>query len=356
MNIRKASNYSIGLDLGTGSVGWAVTDSKGELYTRHGIRTLGARLFPSAETAAATRLKRGQRRRYDRRRQRIDYMQTLFFEEMSKVDPDFFVRLRQSSLIPADRSDVFEADRHHVLFNGSDFTEAAYYKEFPTIWHLRKHLMESEEPADIRLIYLAMHNIVKCRGNFLREDESGITARNANSASSVDKLVQTLSEYLDERGELGGFSADAEKLCRALDAKGMNKAQRMQLIEEGLGMQDGKRAKLIAKASVGNKAEFANLFEGLEKSENTNLAVSDDEKVDAFLAECPDDARQVFDAICAVYSAYVLSSILGGAPSLSDAMIASYEQHRHDLAVVKSLIKEHLGLDVFAKGLSWLSR
>ena len=126
--------------------------------------------------------------------------------------------------------------------------------------------MESEEPADIRLIYLAMHNIVKCRGNFLREDESGITARNANSASSVDKLVQTLSEYLDERGELGGFSADAEKLCRALDAKGMNKAQRMQLIEEGLGMQDGKRAKLIAKASVGNKAEFSNLFEGLEKS------------------------------------------------------------------------------------------
>lgn len=349
MNIRKASNYSIGLDLGTGSVGWAVTDSKGELYTRHGIRTLGARLFPSAETAAATRLKRGQRRRYDRRRQRIDYMQTLFFEEMSEVDPDFFVRLRQSSLIPADRSDVFEADRHHVLFNGSDFTEAAYYKEFPTIWHLRKHLMESEEPADIRLIYLAMHNIVKCRGNFLREDESGITARNANSASSVDKLVQTLSEYLDERGELGGFSADAEKLCRALDVKGMNKAQRMQLIEEGLGMQDGKRAKLIAKASVGNKAEFSNLFEGLEKSENTNLAVSDDEKVDAFLAECPDDARQVFDAICAVYSAYVLSSILGGAPSLSDAMIASYEQHRHDLAVVKSLIKEHLGLDAYRK-------
>ena len=129
MNIKNASNYTIGLDLGTGSVGWAVTDENGELYSRHGTRTLGARLFPSAETAAATRLKRGQRRRYDRRRQRLDYLQSLFAADMDKIDPEFFIRLRQSALIPADRTEAFAVDERHALFNGTDFTESEYYRQ-----------------------------------------------------------------------------------------------------------------------------------------------------------------------------------------------------------------------------------
>ena len=350
MNIKNASNYTIGLDLGTGSVGWAVTDENGELYSRHGTRTLGARLFPSAETAAATRLKRGQRRRYDRRRQRLDYLQSLFAADMDKIDPEFFIRLRQSALIPADRTEAFAVDERHALFNGTDFTESEYYRQFPTIWHLRRHLMESDEPADIRLVYLALHNIVKYRGNFLREDEAGITARNANAASSVEKLVQALSEYADMHEDLGiTFSVDEDGLRAALDTKGLSNADRVQKLESGLHLSDGKRAKLIARACIGYKVEFSNLFLGLEKGEGTNIAVSDDEKVDAFLSVCPDDAQPLFEAIRSAYSAYVLSSILGGAPSLSDAMIASYERHKADLAVVKALVKDYLGIDAYRK-------
>lgn len=350
MNIKNASNYTIGLDLGTGSVGWAVTDENGELYSRHGTRTLGVRLFPSAETASATRLKRGQRRRYDRRRQRLDYLQSLFSAEMDKVDPEFFIRLRQSALIPADRTEAFAVDERHALFNGSDFTESKYYCQFPTIWHLRKHLMESDEPADIRLVYLALHNIVKYRGNFLREDEAGITARNANAASSVEKLIQALTEYADMHEDLGvSFSADEDGLRAALDAKGLSNADRVQKLENGLHLSDGKRAKLIARACIGYKVEFSNLFLGLEKGEGANFAVSDDEKIDAFLSVCPDDAQPLFEAIRAAYSAYVLSSILGGAPSLSDAMIASYKRHKEDLTVVKALVKDYLGMDAYRK-------
>ena len=44
-------DYFIGLDMGTGSVGWAVTDQQYRVLRRHGKALWGVRLFESAETA-----------------------------------------------------------------------------------------------------------------------------------------------------------------------------------------------------------------------------------------------------------------------------------------------------------------
>ena len=169
-------DYNIGLDMGTNSVGWAVTDGAGQLTYFKGKPTWGSRLFDAAETAASARVPRGQRRRYVRRRWRLDLLQGLFEEEMTRVDPEFFIRLSQSRLLKEDRKEG-HAYYRWPLFNDSDFTETDYYEKFPTIYHLRKWLMETDERADIRLIYLACHNIVKHRGNFLRQDERNLSAK-----------------------------------------------------------------------------------------------------------------------------------------------------------------------------------
>ncbi len=175
MNLRNVESYQVGLDIGTGSVGWAVLDDNGDLCRFKGKPTWGSRVFPTAETAAEARVHRGQRRRYDRRRQRIDLLQRFFADEVAKVDPEFFIRLNQARLHPEDR-DPAHADYRWPLFNGSDFTEKDYYRQFPTIYHLRAHLLKSDEPADIRLVYLALHNIVKHRGNFLHQDNPSLSA------------------------------------------------------------------------------------------------------------------------------------------------------------------------------------
>ena len=78
-----------------------------------------------------------------RRRWRLDLLQTLFQNEVGKVDPEFFIRLRQSRLLREDR-DVGHANYRWPLFNDSDFTEVDYYNRFPTIYHLRKWLMETD--------------------------------------------------------------------------------------------------------------------------------------------------------------------------------------------------------------------
>lgn len=92
MNLRNCSGpYSIGLDMGTGSVGWAVTDGRGKLLHFKKQPTWGSRLFDSAQPASEARVHRGQRRRYVRRRWRLDLLQALFVDEMAQVDPGFSI-------------------------------------------------------------------------------------------------------------------------------------------------------------------------------------------------------------------------------------------------------------------------
>jgi len=83
-------NYYIGLDIGTNSVGWAVTDEKYSVVKKKGKRLWGVRLFDTAATAKKRRLKRTARRRYLRRRQRIDLLQELFAPLILERDENFF--------------------------------------------------------------------------------------------------------------------------------------------------------------------------------------------------------------------------------------------------------------------------
>lgn len=49
--MKKFEEYYIGLDMGTGSVGWAVTDPTYNIIKRHGKALWGICLFESAKTA-----------------------------------------------------------------------------------------------------------------------------------------------------------------------------------------------------------------------------------------------------------------------------------------------------------------
>lgn len=353
MNLRKADNYNIGLDLGTASVGWAVVDADGHLYHFKGKPTWGSRLFSQAVTAADRRVKRGQRRRYDRRRQRIDELQGIYASAMELVDDEFFVRLNQSRLLPEDKG------YRWPLFGEGELTDPEYYKQYPTIYHLRAFLTESEEQADLRLVYLAMHNIVKYRGNFLYEDTgSSLKASNANARSAAKELVTAIEEYLTEvktglltTEDRPSLHLDSKTFEEHLDeATHKRSADRVALLDSlrPEGKETRAWANVLCGAIFGCKVEFANLFEGLEKGEKTSFDLRDEEKPTVFAEEaCPDDALRLFEAIQRAYSAYVLSGILRGHTGISQAMVQSYEQHGEDLRTLKALFKDYLSKDEY---------
>lgn len=97
--------YYIGLDIGTSSVGWAVTDMNYQIIKRHGKALWGSRLFASANTAEERRGFRTARRRLDRRNWRINILQELFAEEISKVDSGFHLRMKESKYYPEYKKD-----------------------------------------------------------------------------------------------------------------------------------------------------------------------------------------------------------------------------------------------------------
>ena len=78
--------YYLGLDMGSSSVGWAVTNEKYEILRAHGKTLWGVRLFDSAQTAEERRGFRTAKRRLDRRNWRIELLQKIFAEEVEKID------------------------------------------------------------------------------------------------------------------------------------------------------------------------------------------------------------------------------------------------------------------------------
>ena len=372
MNLRNVAkegiNYNIGLDLGTGSVGWAVTDEQGELFSFKGKTTWGSRIFPTAETAADTRLKRGQRRRYARRRWRLDLLQSLFEEEIKKVDPEFFTRLRQSHLLKEDKTYaaiLSSKGATRPLFPEGE-AEVEYYKKYPTIYHLRKALMESTNQEDIRLIYLAFHNIVKARGNFLHQDTPGLTASNANMGDAVEKLCSALDDWCSSQNIecairknqksiqdlMEGKTiepSESNALKETFDASRSSRKDKASVLAGWIAIQPSEQlepkqakdaSKEIANAVFGLSANMKKVFVELE--EDQKIYLNNDEQVEAFYTVCPDEGVALFEALQSMYSAYVLMGILKGADggSISSCKVAAYEQYKEDLKLLKTLVRE----------------
>ena len=344
MNLRNFNgDYNIGLDMGTGSVGWAVTDENGKLLYFKKQPTWGSRLFDSAQPASEARTHRGQRRRYVRRRWRLNLLQALFQDEMNLVDPGFFERINHSRTVDGD-----------PIFNGSDFTKADYYDRFPTIYHLRKYLIETDDKADLRLIYLAMHNIVKHRGNFLREDEKNLKSKDADPKAASEQLFKALADWCIAC-ELDKPADKSAKLAKALRNEG--KQSRSALAQEiaplvAVPVPDDadqkKFSRALANAMVGLAAEFKDVF-GDFPCEKTKVSLGNEEDLEKLKAACPDDCVALLDALCGVYSAFVLQGLLSYVPggSISQNMIAKYDQYAADLATLKDLIRKHCSKEAY---------
>lgn len=141
--------YYLGLDMGTNSLGWAVTDQNYHILRAKGKDLWGVRLFDEASTSVERRNFRVSRRRRQREVARIGVLRELFSDEIEKIDPGFFLRLDESKFFVEDRSE--NNKQKYGLFADKLFSDVEYYEKYPTIFHLRKELIESSEPHDVRL-------------------------------------------------------------------------------------------------------------------------------------------------------------------------------------------------------------
>lgn len=335
--MKKNQDYDIGLDIGTNSVGYAVTDTNGNLLKFKGKNMWGVRLFSEGQSAQATRLFRCTRRRYERRKNRINLLQGIMGDDIGRVDKLFYMRLSQSAMWNEDRN----IPDMYTFFNDKDFNDVAYFSNYPTVYHLRKHLMQSQAKEDIRLIYLALHHILKYRGNFLYEGQTNVSAENAQVQAAVEEFILSLSDL---------YSIDApEKAVKTIAGvlRDIDKTKSTKQKEVMAALGDDAQLKAvfknIASAMVGYKADFSKIF-NLDDEENLKYALSA-EDADIKLTDLLDDSQAaLYESLQKVYSAFILSEILKGenVVCLSDAMIQKYLKHQADLKLLKSVYKKCL--------------
>ena len=99
----KGKEYYIGLDIGTNSIGWAVTDTNYNILKKNRKFLYGVRLFEEANTAVKRRINRNNRRRLDKRNDRLKFLKNSFEKYILEKDSLFFERMEDSFFYEEDK-------------------------------------------------------------------------------------------------------------------------------------------------------------------------------------------------------------------------------------------------------------
>lgn len=336
MSIMKEINeYYLGLDMGEGSLGWAVTTPDYHVVKKAGKALWGVRLFESDKTAKERRVFRTGRRRIERRNRRIDFLQELFSEAVCEKDPGFYQRLNDSRLWEEDKTER----QINSLFNDVDFTDKSYHKKFPTIYHLRQKLMEDSCEFDVRLVYLAIHHILKHRGHFLLENFEIREDGAVGFEEAMADLGNVLGQFLDR-----SLPVENNDACKEiLKNRKLNKLEKLEQLGKLYDAGVDKSIKEIFRLIVGGTAHLAVIFcdETLKNTERGKISFED-----AQYEEYKNDVQTIlddrFDVVAACETLHnwaILAELMGNYKYISDAKVAIFNEHRKDLTVLKRLLK-----------------
>lgn len=333
---KKQPGYGISLDMGTNSIGWAVVwdsgDKTDQIVVRKGKRLYGARLFDAAQDSAKYRSARSARRTLGKKIWRLNLLKGLLKDYVLKEDKDFFknLHLTQTHKGP------------NLLFKDINYQDKDYFKEFPTIYHLRKALTNPEQIESFktrglyyRFLFLAAHDMLKNRGHFLIASDLDFS----NLANVDEQKATLLNEIVEEVLEFASANSEDEKEI----------LKKEDVITEINTYFTDKSAKLknnipgyIYRAIIGNVINFKELF-GV--SDKTGLTFKKNELND--LNTEADEVNHTIEKMFSYFSIIQAEKILSGnAATISDFKIKLFENHQNTVSLLKTLFK---GTDIYKK-------
>lgn len=333
--------YYLGLDMGTSSVGWAVTDENYKIMRAKGKDLWGIREFDEAMTAAERRTNRISRRRRQREVARIGLLKEYFADAIESVDPTFYQRLENSKYHLEDKDE--KAKYKSILFVDKDYSDKDYYAQYPTIFHLRNELLTSNKPHDVRLVFLALLNMYKHRGHFLNMSLSSTGAER-----EIEEVFREFTELLQEECSINLCeNYNYERIKEILTNSDFSRKRKVEELSGlfGYGMKEKKKIEFL-KCICGLKVNAKNLFDDLVVEDDKKIEFSfSDASYEEKTAEIETALGQSYYAVVEimkeVYDSSLLASIMNGYAYLSEARVADYEKHAKDLKILKKVIKKY---------------
>ncbi len=340
---KKSEQYYIGLDIGTDSVGYAVTDKDYSLCKYKAEPMWGVMLFDNEdekETLLASRRGfRVSRRRIRRRHQRIQLIRELFAREIYKVDPEFYIRLDKSALWADDKE---------------KYTDVYHDNDHKTIHHLIVDLMESAEDCDIRQLYSACAWLVSHRGHFLLEADGDAP----NIFTDITSSYEEFETWFFDNGYPLPWKADPEDIKSILSDRETGVKKKEEKLKECLGINksndllmqtndeeqyDGTRSSisrlLLIKLFAGGKVDLKKTFTDIEL-EKAEVYLSSPDDIEEYLPVMGNygDLVRIMEKI---YDSASLSKMLKGKAYISQTKVEEYDTHQNDANELKYLLKKY---------------
>ena len=335
----KNKEYFIGLDIGTNSIGWAVTDTSYNILKKNRKFLYGVRLFDEAQTAVERRVNRNNRRRLKRRNERLKFLKNSFEKYILKKDPLFFERLDDSFFYEEDK----RIKQKNTLFNDEKFNDKDFHKKYPTIYHLRYELMNSKEEHDVREVYLAIAHILKNRGHFLFENFEVSDSKKINNRDTLKELIINFEDYIDTLEDIDFEIKDIDKFCDILLDSNMRRKDKETNLKSLVNGKD----KIIIRLLIGFETQLDKIYINneaiVENKVKINFSSSNyDEKYSEIEATLGDDI-ELIDKSKEIYDYVILQKILKDSNSISESKVKSYAKYKEDLIKVKYFIKKYFG-------------
>lgn len=338
--------YYLGLDIGTNSVGWAVTDRDYVIKRAKGKDLWGVREFDEANTAIDRRIKRTSRRRLQREKVRQAIVKSYFADEIDKVDPSFYTRLDNSFYKLEDKVEIVR--NKNGLFNDENYSDKDYFRDYPTIFHLRKNLIYSNDSHDVRLVYLAVINMFKHRGHFL----------NASMGTEVINIDrgELLSSYFTCINDICGISFNSnvkpDAVFEILGSKAYGRSHKKEELASiyGINLKD-KQHMVYINLLCGLSVKVVDLFPDLGLEDNKiSISFSEasyEDKVSELMEKIGGENYSLVECAKKIYDEGVVSGIMGQFKYLSEARVDEYEKHGKDLKILKKVIKRYFPKDIY---------
>ena len=356
----------LGLDIGTNSVGWAVTNENYKLKKFKNNLMWGVNLFDEAQQAATRRSFRTARRRIDRRKQRISLLQEIFAAEILKKDPEFFLRLKESALLPEDS----EHREHNIFFDDENYGDKEYFKEYPTIHHLICELMTNDAPHDVRLVYLACAYILVHRGHFLFNVDKDNIDKITEFNDIYDGFYSALSELCDPAFDKNADGM-SEILKKHITVK--DKTKDIELLLFGKKAPKADDGDVIAYDKLvsfisGGTVKLSDMFckedyKDLEKNSICVKSADLSDTIEMLAGQIDELHLELLIRVKAMYEWSLLDDILHGHEKesepknnmsmISNSKVEIYDKHKKDLSELKYFVRTYLDKksydDIFRK-------
>lgn len=242
--------YTLGLDIGIGSIGAAIISGNKVEY-------MGVRIFDSAKEASESRKNRSARRNLSRKKWRKQQLKNAF--------DDFGV---------ISKSEMEQEGYLCYTTNNSILKQPTS----PTVYHLRKKALT--EQVSKREMLLCIYNILQARGHFLME-----TIDFEKDTISFERFADKFFEVTEE---IIGFS-DAQKkeikkeILTPLFNKGFSKSDVKNKIDNLKAETEEEQTKVlleIIKLLAGWKASVKNISESIKLDKEGTVNVTDLKKLD----------------------------------------------------------------------------